>query len=84
MGPEGLELPLKVSEKVDDSPRGGAKCGAVGGRSHRQSHQGESHEHPSALPVDSTLVAIIDAWPTLPEALRQGIAAMVEAAKPGG
>jgi hypothetical protein len=32
--------------------------------------------------VDSDLITIVDAWSTLPEALKAGIVAMVKAAKP--
>ncbi|HUT57138.1 MAG TPA: hypothetical protein VNA25_04610 [Phycisphaerae bacterium] len=33
-------------------------------------------------PVHPDLAKVIEAWPTLPEAVRAGILAMVEAAKP--
>lgn len=44
---------------------GGAKCGASG------------TEKPI---IDSALAALIHAWPTLPEAIRAGILALVRAA----
>ena len=33
-------------------------------------------------PIDPDLRRLIEAWPTLPEALRKGITAMIEAATP--
>jgi hypothetical protein len=39
---------------------------------------------PSLLPADPELASIIDAWETLPEAVRAGIVAMVKAASPKG
>jgi hypothetical protein len=42
-----------------------------------------SHRVPTdTCKTDRDLVAVIDAWPTLPEALRAGIVAMVNAASP--
>jgi hypothetical protein len=35
---------------------------------------------PEALPADPELAAVIDAWDRLPEAVRAGIVAMVQAA----
>ena len=43
-----------------------------------------SNIHPALavpLPSDPELARLIDAWPTLPEALRTGILAMVDAVK---
>ena len=38
---------------------------------------------PCKTQIDPDLSRLIDAWPTLPEALRVGILAMIAAAKPG-
>ena len=46
-----------------------AECGVESGALPTQTH-----------PIDPSLTALIDAWPTLPEALRAGILAMVRAA----
>ena len=47
-------------------PESGAECGALGA----QGAQG-----------DAGLAAVVDAWPTLPEAIKAGILAIVRAAK---
>jgi hypothetical protein len=38
-------------------------------------------ETPKSDPLDAGLQHVLDAWPTLPEALRSGILAMVDAAQ---
>ena len=55
---------------------------------HSQQTEGEtaitsSHDNPLAreAPIDLDLAPLIDAWPTLPKALRAGILAMIEAAR---
>ncbi len=58
----GVEQVPKSSGKSDVPSEGGAKCGALSGDS------GE-------LPAD--LLLVIDAWETLPEAIKAGILAMV-------
>jgi hypothetical protein len=63
--PRGLGTPPQNVEKTPTSARGGANSGAF---------------DPDFRSNDSHLQAVIDAWPTLPEAIRTGILAMVEAA----
>jgi hypothetical protein len=41
----------------------------------------ESEKCPSDVALDSDLTRILDAWPTLPPAIRAGILAMIEAAR---
>jgi hypothetical protein len=41
-------------------------------------------ESTRATPTDPALAAIVSAWPDLPPAIRAGIAAMVNAARPRG
>ncbi|MFH1998074.1 MAG: hypothetical protein ABIK28_00270 [Planctomycetota bacterium] len=50
---------------MPDFNQGGAECGAVDAQSD---------------PIDADLLAIIDAWPVLPEAVKANIVAMVKAA----
>ena len=61
----GIE-PHPVSPENPTNPApGGAKSGALA---------------PQTPAIEPTLAALIDAWPTLPEAIRAGILAMVRAA----
>ena len=65
----GLEHPTKTTGNIAPSETGGAESGA-----------------PAALTAisDPALAALIDAWADLPEPVRRGILAMVEAAKGEG
>lgn len=65
MTPTGFEPPDDSPEKTPVSESGGAQSGAPAAQSTVQ---------------DRDLQQLIDAWPTLPEAVRAGIAAMVKAA----
>jgi len=67
--PGGLELPPQNTEKSAISENGGAESGAF------------SVESSSLEP---NLQQIIDAWPTLPEAFRGAIMAMIAAARTDG
>ena len=67
--PEGLEHSAKSTGKTGFSDLGGAECGALGA---------------GLAPIGADLQAIIDAWPALPEALRAGILAMIQAAERSG
>jgi len=51
------------------SGQSGAESGALGARE---------------APVDPDLAAVVDAWPTLPAAIKAGILAMVRAGGAGG
>ena len=62
----GLGPPSDSPRKTVKTGRGGAESGA--------------HDALRAIP-DPDLAALIDAWPTLPDPVRAGIAAMIEAAK---
>ena len=44
-------------------------------------HAPEVTAETAETPADPELAAVIDAWPTLPEAVRAGIVAMVGAAR---
>jgi hypothetical protein len=64
-GPEGLEPPQQNRRKPDHSDLGGAEFGAL----------------PDLSPkITPELVGLIDAWDSLPEPVRRGVLAMVEAA----
>ena len=69
MGDTGLEHPPKIPKKTANSEPGGAKSGA---------------QAASTSISDSSLAALIDAWADLPEPVRRGILAMVDAAKGQG
>jgi hypothetical protein len=67
MEDRGLEPPAQPSEKRPNSPHGGAQSGAL---------------FTSAQPdhvIDQGLIAVIQSWPKLPEAIRAGILAMIRA-----
>jgi len=63
--PRGLEAPANSLGNTANPAPGGAKSGAL---------------IPKKPATDPALAALIDAWPTLPEAIRAGILAMVRAA----
>ncbi|OHB70149.1 MAG: hypothetical protein A2V70_14805 [Planctomycetes bacterium RBG_13_63_9] len=65
---EGFELPSKTSGNQGFTNESGAECGALGARE---------------APLDPKLAAVIDAWSTLPEAIRAGILAMIRAGGAG-
>ena len=70
IGRAGFEHPAKTPEKMHISPKCGAKCGAL---------SGDSDPIPApATPSNPDLAALIDAWPTLPAAVKAGILAMVK------
>jgi hypothetical protein len=61
---EGFELPQKTPENQGFPDESGAESGALDAKNE---------------PEDPELGTIIDAWPTLPDALRTGILAMIRA-----
>jgi hypothetical protein len=71
----GFETTTFSAEKPGVADQGGAKSGALSGDS--------SNGGALLAPSDSDLMAVIDAWPGLPEAVRQSILAMLPAAKRG-
>lgn len=73
---------LGVAKSVGIPPRGieqGAQTPGISGCSGVQRVKTGAIE-PETPPVDADLAAVIDAWPTLPEAVKAGILAMVSAA----
>ena len=66
MAGTGFELSEDSSGNATIANQSGAKCGALGEQNR---------------PIDQDLAAVIQAWPTLPAALKAGILAMVKAAK---
>jgi hypothetical protein len=60
----GIEPPAHFPDNSTNPTPGGAKSGAL---------------NPEKPAIDPALAALIDAWPTLPEAIRAGISAMVRA-----
>jgi hypothetical protein len=73
---QGTELSANSSENRGVAGRGGAESGALSG----DSFSG------GALPAltDPDLLAVVNAWPGLPEATRQSIVAMVQASTEAG
>jgi hypothetical protein len=65
----GLERTANSSGNTGHSEKGGAESGASCGDSR---------------PIDPDLMAVIAAWPDLPETVRQSIMAAVRAASVGG
>jgi len=72
VGARGLELsnvsPDKNKDLRDSQNASGAESGAVS---------------PVSGPVDADLRRVIDAWPNLPEPVKEGIMTTVEVAEPG-
>ncbi len=66
MGDTGVELPFENTGKTKVSDQSGAECGALVARK---------------APFDPELAAVFEAWPTLPEAIKVGVLAMIGAAK---
>ena len=69
MGRAGSEHPPKTTDNSHVSPQSGTDSGTP-------------HAEKPQLPPD--LAELVNAWPTLPAALKAGILAMVKAAKAGG
>ena len=69
MGDTGLEHPSNPSGKSNTSETGGAESGALGSE---------------IDPPDADLAVVIEAWPTLPVAVRAAIMALVPAGNPAG
>jgi hypothetical protein len=65
MGDTGLEQASESSRNPQVSDQGGAESGELCAENQ---------------PIDPNLTVIIEAWPTLPEAIKAGILAMVRAA----
>ena len=74
----GIELPTHSTGKSHYANQSGAESGALGAQSNANP---VNATHCEPKPIDSDLAAIIAAWPTLPEAMKAGILAMVRAAK---
>jgi hypothetical protein len=68
VGGTGFEPPAKLSEKTPFASTGGAESGALGSEIDS---------------LDPGLAEVVKAWPTLPEAVRADILAMVRAAGSG-
>jgi hypothetical protein len=87
MGQRGLEQAHESSGNAANSEMGGAESGAVIlGREHLGASPLMAGRIGAAMrsPSDATLDSLIVAWPDLPEAIRAGIAAMVESVIKGG
>lgn len=73
MAGTGFEIPANSSGNRGVGGRGGAESGALSGDS------------PSGgalpAPTDPDLLTVVNAWPTLPEAVRRRIVAMLEVRK---
>jgi hypothetical protein len=72
MGATGPEHPTDSNGKTENHATRGTESGTLGddSASNRQ-------------PADPDLADVVNAWPSLPEALKAGIVAMVKAAKGG-
>lgn len=64
----GIEPAPKSSGNSGGRDQSGAECGALGARE---------------APADPDLAAVVDAWPTLPAAIKSAILAMIGAAEQG-
>jgi hypothetical protein len=91
MTPGGSEHTSKPSGKTDIFHTGGANCGALSDTSAPMGPTGPTDTPPELDPEttpeavqDSALSRIIEEWPRLPEGMRAGILAMVEASSGEG
>lgn len=84
MGGTGLEHPADSSGKTSIGHDGGAKSGAVRAQPAKlrgvAGTCGETRRVARGVELDVDLTAIVDAWPTLPAAVRAAMMALVEAA----
>ena len=82
----GLEPAGDLPGKTQDSEKGAAKSGAVDARNAdsagKHTHATEGTVKARMPAPDSDLTRLVEVWPTLPGAIRRGILAMVEAARP--
>jgi hypothetical protein len=62
----GIEQPQENSGNTAITHESGAQSGALGAR---------------VAPLDADLAAVVDAWPTLPEAIRDCMLSMIRAAR---
>lgn len=72
MGAGGFEPPPLSPRETHDTDSGGAESGA-----NRPDSAPETA--PDQPPLDVDLSRVVEAWPTLPEAIRRAVLAMVEA-----
>lgn len=84
MGLDRLELPHKTAEKQHISNGAAQITARLDGASSNEHAPEPDPVPPPATPSDPDLARLIRAWPTLPEAVRAGIRAMVAAAAPEG
>lgn len=77
MGATGLEHPANPAGNTPVSESGGSKSGNFGADVGPTTLPAASPE-----PADPELAAVLEAWPSLPAALRSGILAIVAAAGP--
>jgi hypothetical protein len=64
VGGTGVELPQENTGNTEIRNQSGAESGALGARE---------------APLDPDLLAVVDAWPALPESVKAGILAMIRA-----
>lgn len=85
------EMQRVIRGENDNSP-GGIRCGFCNRCSRQQflqqsPIQGEAESEavlPNSAPMEHELATVIEAWPTLPEPIKAGILAMVQAASSVG
>jgi len=67
MGKRGLEHTPDSPKNTHNPESGGAESGASGAQT------------PPTPPADPALTRLVEAWPTLPDPIRAGILAMIDA-----
>lgn len=75
MGAGGFEPPRESQQKTPASVSGGSKSGNI-----RADSGPATPPAKPTPPTDPELAAVVRAWPTIPQAVRAGIVAMVRAA----
>ncbi len=83
MGRPGLEHPPEPTRNTGGTENTGAKSGAFQPDSTPTPPPATHPATPPAAPLDPDLREVVDAWPTIPPAIRAGILAMIGASRPG-
>jgi len=80
MGRAGLEHTPDSPGKQHVSETSGSNSGNIGADSGNSEPSAPIPPAPPPLPADPDLAAIVAAWPTLPNAIKAGVLALVHAA----
>ncbi len=75
-----MNVTKRLSNELRDAQDlGGAESGAVGDKSGPSDAEDDQGSSPEASEDSPELMAVVEAWPLMPEAVKAGILAMVRA-----